>query len=276
MIGEAFRRFKHARRLKRAKAEIVSRPLGRGRPHGLPGRLVVSLTSYPARFATLHLTLQAILSQSVLPDRVILWLDPGDEAKLPQAVRALVGQGLELREAPPLRSYNKIVPTLLDSPDAFIVTADDDVYYTRDWLKQLVEAALDGARIVCIRAHRVVLGPDDKPKSYHDWQRNITQPETSPLVFLTGVSGVLYSPGVFHPDVTRDDLFTRLAPSSDDVWLYWMHRMNGVEARKIGGKTRILEWEGSQAQSLRAGNLQGSGNDQAVAAMMQHYGWPGA
>lgn len=271
MISQAFRAFKHRRRLARAKADIAARAGAQGHPHGLPGPLVVSLTSYPARFGTLALTLQGLLRQSVRPDRVILWLDEGDEALLPQDVRSL--PGLEVLTCPRWRSYKKIVPTQLAHRDAFIVTADDDVHYPADWLGKLVGAAQAGARIACHRAHRVTLR-DGRPAPYAEWRHNIDAPERSPLTFLTGVSGVIYAPGVFHPDVTRDDLFTRLAPRSDDVWLYWMHRLNGVEAQKIGNRARILEWDGSQAQSLRSENLHGTGNDQAVAALLGHYGWP--
>lgn len=273
MIANAFRAFKRRRRLARAQAEIAARPEAPGRPHGLSGPLVVSLTSYPARFPTLGLTLRAILRQTVRPDGVILWLGEGDEALLPGDVRSL--PGLEVRPCPQWRSYKKIVPTLLAHPDAFVVTADDDVYYPADWLEKLVGAAEAGAQIACHRAHRITLGADGRPAPYGRWRHNVDAPECSSLTFLTGVSGVIYAPGVFHPDVTRDDLFTRLAPRSDDVWLYWMHRLNGIEARKIGARARIVEWEGSQAQSLRDENLHGTGNDQAVAALLARYGWPG-
>lgn len=272
MISDAFRAFKHRRRLARARAEVMARTDAPGRPHGLPGPLVLSLTSYPARFGTLELTLRAILRQTMQPDRVILWLDQEGRAHLPPAIALL--PGLEVRTCPPWRSYKKIVPTLLDTPDAFVVTADDDVHYPADWLERLVSAVHQGTKIACHRAHRVTLR-QGKPAPYAEWRHNIDAPERSPLVFLTGVSGVIYAPGVFHPDVTRDDLFTRLAPRSDDVWLYWMHRMAGVEAQKIGARARILEWEGSQVQSLRSQNLHGTGNDQAIAALLDRYGWPG-
>lgn len=75
--------------------------------------------------------------------------------------------------------------------------------------------------------------------------------------------------------MTDAALFQRLAPSADDVWLYWMHRLAGSQPEKIGGRFRITEWPGSQAQNLRAGNLAGDGNDRAVAAMLAHYGFPG-
>ena len=272
MISGAFRAFKHRRRLARAQAEIKARSDAAGLPHNLPCPLVVSLTSYPARFGTLALTLQGILRQSVRPDRVILWIAEGDFDRVSQDVLSV--PELEVRTCPDWRSYKKIVPTLIHHPNAFIVTADDDVYYAADWLEGLVVAVRQGARIACHRAHRITLR-DDRPAPYADWRHNVDAPERSPLTFLTGVSGVIYAPGVFHPDVTRADLFTRLAPSSDDVWLYWMHRLNGIQAQKIGARARILEWEGSQAQSLRAANLHGTGNDRAIDAMIAHYGWPG-
>lgn len=272
MIAGALRRLKQRRRLAEAEREISGRRL-EGAAHGLPVPLIVSLTSYPGRFATLALTLRALMTQSVRPDRIILWLDEGDDAQLPPEVTEL-GAGLEIASCPDWRSYKKIVPTLLADPGACIVTADDDVYYPPDWLAQLVTAAKAGARIACHRAHRVTRLPTGRPAAYRDWMHNISRPERSGLVFLTGVSGVLYTPGVFHPDVTRHDLFTRLAPQSDDVWLYWMHRLNGVAAQKIGARARILEWEGSQGRSLRSENLRGSGNDRAIAALIDHYGWP--
>ncbi|MFT4014711.1 MAG: glycosyltransferase family 2 protein [Paracoccus sp. (in: a-proteobacteria)] len=267
MIAAAFRDWKQARRIRAAQAEIMARP-GRGRAHGLKGPLVVSLTSYPARFAGLHLVLRSILTQSVAADRVILWLDAGDEERLTPEIRAL---DVETRICPNWRSYKKIVPTLLEAPEAHVVTADDDVYYGPDWLAGLVAQA--GSGIVCHRAHLVVMD-GQMPRPYGEWRRNTDRPQSGPLVFPTGVGGVLYAPGVFHPHVTDAALFQRLAPLADDIWLYWMHRMAGSCPRKIGGRFRITEWPGSQAQNLRGTNLAGDGNDRALGAMLAHYGWP--
>ena len=267
MIADAFRRWKHARRIARAEAEIMARDIT-ARPHGLPSDLVVSLTSYPARYEYLHLVLRSLLSQSLRADRVILWLTQADAAALPDKARL---PGLEIRICPDWRSYKKIVPTLIEAPDAHIVTADDDVYYGADWLARLVAQA--GAGVAAHRAHRVTLA-GDRPRSYDDWQRNIERPDMGPLIFPTGVGGVLYAPGVFHDDVTDAARFQELAPMADDVWLYWMHRLRGSRPAKVGGRFRIIEWPGTQAQNLRATNLAGDGNDRAVQAMLGRYGWP--
>ena len=60
--------------------------------HGRSRELIVSLTSYPKRFSTLHLTLKSLLTQSVRPDRVILWLAEADKNAVPPAVAALQRQ----------------------------------------------------------------------------------------------------------------------------------------------------------------------------------------
>lgn len=275
MISDVFRRLKHRQRQKRAIAEIDARPVEPGSPHGLPAPLIVSLTSYPARFGTLAITLKAILRQSVRPDKVILWLAEGDEEYLPPEVAALKSEGLEVAVCPDWRSYKKIVPALLAYPDSYLVTADDDLYYMADWLDGLVRSAAIGYRIAGHRAHRVSLNKNGVPCQYEEWQKNIKGPQQSHLVFLTGGMGTIYAPGALHSDVINPKLFMELCPSADDIWLYWMYRLSGIEAQKIGDRIRIVEWEGSQAENLRSVNLSGRGNDRAIQAMLRRYGWPG-
>src|SRR5688500_5188057 len=65
-----------------------------GRPHQLPGELIISLTSYPARFRTLHLSLRCLLTQSIKPDRIVLWIAREDLPLLPASVRKLAAHGI--------------------------------------------------------------------------------------------------------------------------------------------------------------------------------------
>lgn len=41
-----------------------------------PQKIIVSLTSYPARISTVHLTIDTLLSQTRKADKIILWLAP--------------------------------------------------------------------------------------------------------------------------------------------------------------------------------------------------------
>src|SRR4051794_35363928 len=85
-------------RLLRAKGRVAAFPSIRRRaPHKLPLELIVSLTSYPARFSTLGLTLRGLLDQTVAPDRTILWVAEGDYDEIPDNVRELERFGLDIR-----------------------------------------------------------------------------------------------------------------------------------------------------------------------------------
>ena len=248
----------------------------RERPHhGLPGRLVVSLTSHPPRFATLHLSLRCLLDQTVRPDAVILWLDEAAMAQLPQRVLSLRDAGLTIAARSDIGSYGKIMPALEADPTAFIVTADDDAYYGPDWLVQLIGAVRGGApEVICHRAHRIELGSDRLPLPYDRWEVNLASPEASALVFPTGVGGVLFPPGIFHPDVLNHDLYSRLCPTADDFWLYWMALRHGAIFRKIGGRQPVLLWPRSQRVSLHQFNIVQRGNDRQMANLIERFGFP--
>ncbi len=245
-------------------------------PHGLPGRLVVSLTSFHARFHTLHLTLRSLLQQSIKPDEVVLWVGHGDFDRLPKKVLDLQSHGLTIRTCEDIRSYTKIIPSLRAYPDAFIVTADDDVYYWNDWLKELVESYDPATRLIpCHRCHLIRTDAEGLPLPYLQWELQLDRPLSSALVFVTGVGGVLYPPGSLHPQVLDEAQFRSLCPTTDDVWLYWMARRAGWEFRQIGRRRRVLNWNGSQKMSLMATNVpEGGGNDQQLGNLIRAYTWP--
>ncbi|CAM5205863.1 hypothetical protein CDEF62S_06103 [Castellaniella defragrans] len=172
--------------------------------HGLPTRLNVSLTSYPARFETLHLTLISILTQSIAPDRIVLWVAYEDISILPSKVTQLTKYGLEIKECKDLRSYTKIIPMLRESPNEFIITADDDIYYPREWLSQLVHSYLeDPIKVICHRGHLIRFAESGLPLPYNSWQIDTPQQLDSPFVLQTGVGGVLYAPETFDPTSNR-------------------------------------------------------------------------
>ena len=247
-----------------------------GARHGLPHRLVVSLTSYPKRFDVLHLTIKSLLAQDMAADVVVLWVAHDDLRKLPQNVRALEERGLTIRATDDLRSYKKIIPALEAYGDAFIVTADDDVYYPRRWLRTFCEAYSANEReVLCYRAHRILLD-EHGVAPYADWTFEITDTEPAADIFFTGVGGVFYPPGIFHADVADQARLMELCPSTDDVWLNWMVRLGGARIRKVGPRLRFHEWGGSQAVALQNTNRFGtSGNDQQLANIIRAYGYAG-
>lgn len=245
-----------------------------GAPHGLPADLVVSLTSYPKRYETLHLTIGSLLDQSVKPDHVVLWLTPSDYDMLPDCVLALESAGLTIATHPvDLRAYGKIIPALEKHPGSFIVTADDDLYYPPDWLADLTRLFdPSDPRIICHRAHRPVFDESGRLRPYSEWTWNYQSTPDDGSLFPTGVGGVLYPPGSLHEAVVNRRDFLSIAPLGDDVWLYFMGHMAGSRYTKVSKDFRELVWPSSQSQSLSSENVGKGRNDQQIRAMEHQFG----
>ena len=221
------------------------------------------------------LTLRCLLCQSVQPDRTILWIAQKDEGKVPREVLALRDCGLEIRTTRDIGAFKKIIPALHAFPEAIIVTADDDVYYWRTWLEELISAwAGSMQEIVCHRANGIALDPTGRPRPYSDWPMDASFQGTSVAVFPTGVEGVMYPPGSLSPRVLDSGTFTKVCPRADDVWLYWMARLAGSRFRLTGHGRRPCLWRNSQKVALYRENVLKKGNDAQIGAMIDLFGWP--
>lgn len=264
------------RRLAAAIAATDAFPaVGERRAHGLATPLVVSLTSYPKRYATLARTLRSLLDQNVRPDRLVLWLTTADRAALPADVLALVEHGLEIRECADLRSAKKLLPALAAFPDATIVTTDDDVYYEPRWLERLADAArAHPGAVIGYRGHVAHFGAAGQPAAYEDWTFDTdATADVGPgrLLFLTGVSGILYPPGALHGDVLDAESYLALCPRADDIWFFAMAVRNGTPRRRVAHHMPVVEWPASQESALNSYNFHESGNDAQFAALLERF-----
>lgn len=247
------------------------------RPHGLPGRLFITLTSYPPRFPTLHLTLRSLIDQTVKPDGIILWIAHQDLERLPPEVRALTTRGLSIRTCDDIGSFKKLVCALEAYPEAFLVTADDDLYYPPHWLATLTDS-FDPSQpsVLAHRAHRIKWQTKNSVAPYADWQKQVQDPASrapsTDIVPTTG-AGALFFPSCFSSEVTNRQLFQSLCPEADDLWFYWMTRRAGTSHRKVGENLPLITWPASQDESLFSRNGTG-GNDRQIALLLTSLGRP--
>lgn len=256
--------------MSRIKAVITRMlPVMRGAPHTLPGQLVVSLTSHPPRFNVLDLTIRTLLSQDVAADAVVLWLAGNDRQALPKRVLALEAHGLLIRSCDPdMKSANKLAPALKTYPDAFIVTADDDIHYPRGWLRRFVEEYRRPNEVLCQRGRKIL------PEIPYDEWPYIREEDAGVHVFPTGRDGILYPPNAVSPEVHDANQFMRLCSRADDVWFYWMIRRGGSIGRIIRSAGKPTSWPGSQGIGLWSQHNRAGGNDRQIAAMIEAYGLP--
>ena len=124
MIADAFRRWKHARRIRAAEAEIAARSFTPA-PHDLDAPLVVSLTSYGPRLAVVGKVIASLLRQTVRPDRVILWLEQGIKVPEGSLDDASMQFGkAHVKENPPHLIDHPLVGMDLPRPDRTGVLGD--------------------------------------------------------------------------------------------------------------------------------------------------------
>lgn len=237
--------------------------------------LVVSFTSYGHRIAEAHVTVMSLLRQQLKPDRVILWLGHGE--KITPKLEKLCNRGLEIRFCEDIRAYTKIIPTLVNYPEAMAVTVDDDIIYPANWLKKLyTEHLKDPRSICCHRAHLITKTSDGKVRPYNDWLWCITVAEqtTPKLVFPTGVGGVLYPPGSLDSEVTNVAAFKELCPHADDIWLKAMSLKKGTLCRIVSPKPQRILTSTPNTQknsALRQINIDGGQNDIQFKNVFAHY-----
>ncbi len=270
------------RRMRREQGAMrtVSRPLPLqpvGNAHDLSTELIVSLTSFPARFDRLKFTLRSLIEQSVRPDKICLWIEPNQFADLPADVWAYChNHDLYVMSAQDIGPGTKLIPALREYPRATIVTADDDFYYPPGWLAVLVDGAKQHpGSIVCRRAHLARTSNDGKFLPYSKWEAQTSVPvptASGTYIFPTGVGGVLYPPGSLDPTVLDDDRLLRLTPKADDVWFFWMARLAGTNQVRVGGKLPMVNWPGSQSVGLVHNNVGESGNDRQILNMENEFG----
>ncbi|WP_157959630.1 hypothetical protein [Devosia submarina] len=238
--------------------------------------VLISVTSYPLRFATLNHTIKSLLLQDYENYHVNLWIGEDNINKVPKDVLDLCGERFTIKPCKDLRSFTKLVPALIENPSRHIAIADDDTYYWRSWLSELVgQLSQDGKIIPCHRAHRITFTESGNIKNYSAWDHEISGACLGPDVFGTGVGGILYPPAIFDKRVTQVEDFMRLCPTADDVWFFWMARLNNAMYKNIGGRRELYSWDNTQgATSLHKTNVIEGRNDAQIRAMLDEYGWP--
>ncbi len=246
-------------------------------------RVIVSLTSFPARLEEVHYTLYSLLNQDLPLTAIKLWLieeeydRPRSVDSLPASLREMQQYGVEICWVRGrIRSYAKLLPTLAAEPEAVIITADDDVYYPPDWASRLYREHLAHPQdIIAHRAHLVSYGTDRQMADYNAWPHCIAGGNCRYANFLTGVGGVLYPPHSLHPDVMKRELYQKLAPKADDIWFWAMAVRNHWKIRIPEDAEKDLVYDSQEMQEgenrLSLDNTERGANDVQMRAVLDAY-----
>jgi hypothetical protein len=228
---------------------------------------IVSITTHGDRLHTVYLALESIAAGSVLPSRLILWVDDAQVFKSPPStLKRLISRGLEIRLAENYGPHTKYYPYLLSSDhfDGPLVIADDDFLYSRWWLAGLVKAHNENAGVVnCYRAHVIRLA-DGTVRPYRTWEHcKSTKPSFSH--FATGSSGCIYPAPLLSRLKLAGSDFKQVCPKADDIWLHANALRAGFKIKQILHRPiNFPLLPGTQNQALTSTNVGLGGNDEQI------------
>lgn len=252
-----------------AMSDLLRLNLTSSKPAVAPGGPVVSLTSFGKRAKTVGFTLESIAQGSVLPSRLLLWLDEPALLAQPSTMLArLQRRGVEVLATENWGPHKKYYPYVAahTSFDVPLVTADDDVLYATSWLSTLMERyRRDSESVHCYRA-RVVGMNGQSLLPYATWSECSTT-EPSHRHFSIGMAGVLFPPHVLQELRQRGAAFREDCPRTDDIWLNLHAQRVGAKVRQVNPRPEYFTLlPGTQKGALLHDNVAG-GNDSALSAL---------
>ena len=219
-------------------------------------RIIASLTTFPERINSVKETIKTLLTQSVKPDELILWLAkeqfPTGETSLPKDLLELKKYGLSIKWCKDLKSYKKLVPALKEYPEDIIITFDDDIYYDNNVIENLYNSYLDAPHAISAnRSWRLQLSdgrikPLKAVNMYWSRYADLSYKNT-----IIGCGGVLYPPKSLDARVTDEEAFQSIIPTQDDIWFWAMAVLNGTKIKVVSSyDMQIRNVENTQQYGL--------------------------
>lgn len=207
--------------------------------------IVISLTSYPARINTIHLTIMTLLNQTLKPYVVILWLAkeqfPNGENSLPKRLLKLKDKGLSIRFCDDIKPHKKYYYTMKEYCEKYVITVDDDIFYPENLVESLYATANKFPdTVVCTWGHEIVPDENGDVFSADRWKYSTDGTIPSYTLIPTGVGGVMYPPYCLSDEVFNKEAITKLCINADDLWLKAMGLLNDKKAVRVNMPAKIF------------------------------------
>lgn len=238
--------------------------------------IIASLTTYPARINTVHLTIQTIFMQTMRPDRIVLWLaeEQFPDKQLPDGLLQLQKQGLDIRFCEDYRSHKKYFLALQEQNESeIVITFDDDILYDPHTIERAYLKHRENPRAVIVNQAMIPLISDDgEIEPYSNWievsSKNFHQQVLSPL---TG-SGCLYPFSALPAKAFDWNAIKKNAKSTDDLWIFFQCLLAGTPILLTNKRSKIFTVvRGSQTSNLSQQNCIGDGNNKNLINLKHSY-----
>lgn len=236
-------------------------------------KIIVSLTSYPARIDTVALAIRSLFAQTVLPDLIVLYLSsdefPGREKDLPQSLRDILAHDVVVRWVEGnLKSHKKYLYAFQEFKNDLVITVDDDLTYPKNMIELLYHSYEKHPRAISAsRAHLISFGASGDVLPYNDWiyeaPSKFPQLVNNPSMqlFATTGAGTLFPVHLLPKETYNQSVIRDLCLNADDVWLKCCEALMGIPV-VVTKSDQALEWiPGTQLHGLYESNVLKMGND---------------
>ncbi|MBO6055379.1 MAG: hypothetical protein J6P84_00140 [Alphaproteobacteria bacterium] len=236
-------------------------------------KIIVSLTSFPARIDSVWLVIESMLRQTIVPYKIILWLskDQFESVEcLPESLKKRQNDIFEIKLVEgDFRSHKKYLYAFINFPDNPVITVDDDIFYPSTLIESLYKQHLKTPNdIVCRYARRIKYDLNGFRLPYSQWSDRYDYIGSD--VFFGSGGGTLFVPNKLFKDVTNVKLSMKLCPLADDVWLNAMVRLNGLSVVPVT-RNLILPIFSKSNESLSSVNVLQDFNDVQINNIINHY-----
>ena len=235
-------------------------------------KIIVSITSYPARIHHVHIVLSTIFAQTMKPDDIVLYLAqeqfPGKESDLPEELSEMISSGkVKLRWVEDLKPHKKYFFAFQEYPDDLVITVDDDVLYAPDLIEILYHSYLRHPKAVsALRTHLMMFSERYGIFPYEKWilkyNRIVDCP--SQQLFCTGCAGALYPVQLFDQALLNKEAILDHCIYADDIWLKLMEIVCDIPVVLADRQQKLQIIEGSQSTKLADMNISERMNDKQL------------
>lgn len=219
-------------------------------------RLTFTLTSFPDRIDTVQYTLRTLFSQTMKPDRVVLWLaqDEFDGKELPESIKEFQKIGLEVRFCENMfghKRYYKLVPE--QKENECIVMFDDDILFHKYLVERLYKKWVEFPESIVCERGQVMTFKDGKVLNPGRWSSTSRVGIKNPSYCLLASpgGGCLIPPGALYKDACNTEIINQYAQKTGDIWLMFMAVQNDTKIVRTHKNHRIfIQYEAVQSVQL--------------------------
>ena len=239
--------------------------------------VIVSMTTFPARISYVHLSIKSLLSQTVKPGKIILWIakEQFRDVEIPVHLQKLCEYGLEIRYCEEdLLAHKKYYYAMCEFPDHIIVTYDDDIIYPEDSLEKLLRMHDRHPNAIICNRGREIKVENGEVMPYRYWKVSGHVPAGKPCygVMASTGAGTLYPPHCMPEETFDVEKIRQLALTADDLWMKAMSIKGQISVVKSQTRCKALCLsKRRQDVTLAHKNVDQNLNDRVMQDLLEYY-----